>query len=383
MKNFLITGARAPVALDLARNLHHHGHKVYVADSWRFPIARYSKSVTKSLKYRSPRFKFFEFKKDLITFVKQYNIDYVVPTCEEAFYVAQAKPSLSSYTNVFCDDADLLTSLHSKHNVMNLAENCNIKLPQTELITANNLFTIKQNLSSLVLKKEFSRFGNEVWTEPTDALLSTIAIKHENYIAQEKITGDEICSFSVAHQGQLMSHVAYVPRYRLPNSASYYFDPVNHTRIKQFCKSIIKKFNVTGFISFDFINAKDGTYLIECNPRANSGLHLLDKTNFADIIMGNAVKPQLEVSAKMLAYAMKFDALPKALLNRKTGQWKKDYHRGTKVVSTKSDRYWFVPQLLAATEVLTRALFSRVDIKTITTLDIAFDGVMAHESSHA
>lgn len=40
MVSFLITGARAPVALELARNFYSHGHRVILADSLTYPLAR-------------------------------------------------------------------------------------------------------------------------------------------------------------------------------------------------------------------------------------------------------------------------------------------------------------------------------------------------------
>ena len=42
MKRILLTGARAPVTLDLVRHFHRAGHEVYVADSIYLPLARLS-----------------------------------------------------------------------------------------------------------------------------------------------------------------------------------------------------------------------------------------------------------------------------------------------------------------------------------------------------
>ena len=98
MAKFLITGARAPVALELARNLSKDGHTVYIADSLRFPLARCSNFVKKIFRIAAPRLSLSQFKNDLQKIIKDYNIDLLIPTCEEVFYISAIKSSLECIT---------------------------------------------------------------------------------------------------------------------------------------------------------------------------------------------------------------------------------------------------------------------------------------------
>jgi hypothetical protein len=68
MVRFLITGARASVALHLLRLLAGAGHVVHLADSLRHPLA--AASVLQRL-------------------IRDLRIDCVIPTCEEVLYLGQ------------------------------------------------------------------------------------------------------------------------------------------------------------------------------------------------------------------------------------------------------------------------------------------------------
>ena len=46
-QSILLTGARAPITLEMARSFAKQGHKVIVCDSSRLTIARWSNTVTK------------------------------------------------------------------------------------------------------------------------------------------------------------------------------------------------------------------------------------------------------------------------------------------------------------------------------------------------
>ena len=91
--------------------------------------------------------------------------------------------------------------------------------------------------------------------------------------------GRELCSYSIAVNGELRAHAAYEPGYRLARSSSYYFDPVAEPRIESFVERFVRKTAFTGQISFDWIRGADGRLsVIECNPRAISGLHMFERT---------------------------------------------------------------------------------------------------------
>jgi len=51
---------------------------------------------------------------------------------------------------------------------------------------------------------------------------------------------------------------------------------VDDLEITRFVTEFVEKINYTGQISFDFIRSKERLYVIECNPRATSGIHLFE-----------------------------------------------------------------------------------------------------------
>ena len=55
MAKFLLTGARAPVTLELLRNLSRHGHEVYLADSMLYPMAKNSRYLQHYFYIPSPK----------------------------------------------------------------------------------------------------------------------------------------------------------------------------------------------------------------------------------------------------------------------------------------------------------------------------------------
>lgn len=83
MSSILLTGARAPVTLELCRAFAQQGHRVFLADMNLFPIARWSRFVEQYLRIPAPVQEFDAFKQALKELIKRYRIDHLIPTCEE------------------------------------------------------------------------------------------------------------------------------------------------------------------------------------------------------------------------------------------------------------------------------------------------------------
>jgi hypothetical protein len=94
-------------------------------------------------------------------------------------------------------------------------------------------------------------------------------------VAQRFVSGREMCSYAIARDGKLTAHALYEPSWRAGKSSSYYFSAVNRPAIEAFTSNFVASMGYTGQIAFDFIEAVDGRiYVLECNPRATSGVHL-------------------------------------------------------------------------------------------------------------
>ncbi len=115
-----------------------------------------------------------------------------------------------------------------------------------------------------------------------------------NWLAQQYVQGKEVASYSLAQNGQLIAHTCYQANCRAnangangmhqqpeqqqsqQTGASLDFQCVAIPQIVDFVQAVIKQCHYTGQIGFDFIQDQQGQWwVLECNPRATSGIHLL------------------------------------------------------------------------------------------------------------
>ncbi len=376
MARFLITGARAPVALELLRNLSRNGHQVYIADCLDYPLAKNSRYIEKYRRITGPENCLKMFEKDLIYYLKKEKIDYLLPTCEEIFYISFLKSKLSKYCQVLCDDFSLLSKLHSKYSIMELALNCSIKLPATKKINLSYLKSYIDQLHDGVIKKEFGRFGLDVLLSPeNNKIKKFIKSRSGDFVFQEKIVGKEYSTYSIAHKGVLMAHSCYQSIYKFKNSSGFYFKPAEHKKIKQFVLLFIEKYNYSGQIGFDILDNGDDIYLIECNPRATSGAHLLVRENLAACLLGEKKQAYpLTQQPVMISLAMNLIALPRAIITLKLGQWWRDYSLAKDVIVVKNDKPFFLYTLKSLAELLKKSIISRIALRVVATQGIAWNG---------
>jgi predicted ATP-grasp superfamily ATP-dependent carboligase len=321
---FLLTGGRAPVALELARMLAGAGagHRVYVAESLPRHLCRVSRAVAGSFVVPSPREDFAAYVEALVGIVRKYGVDMLIPTCEEVMHVAQGAESLSEYCTLFADSFAKLKRLHSKWAFIRRAEELGFQVPATKLITSSAEWLAAAEHASvrdgLVLKPVFSRFAAKVVViEPQKAGkrpwrgAAPEVTAANSWIAQQYISGRQLCTYAIVHGGTAVAHAAYEARYTAGRGACVQFQPLEHPAAVDWVNRFVKLERFTGQIAFDFIETADGTlYPLECNPRATSGLHLLRDTPGMDMAfaapdkLGGKVLVAAEEAKAMIAPAM-------------------------------------------------------------------------------
>lgn len=280
-KNILVTGGRAPVTLDLGRLLKNHNHgKLIVADSLKYFLSQASAVFSEKYSIRPPNPNSQNFADDLIAIIKKENIDFLIPTCEEVFFISKHKDAISRHCTVFCDDLAKMLKLHHKSTFIEQAEDCTVSLPQT--FTVNSQREIEKFLPKShdwVFKPAYSRFAENALLRPNREVLRHLNFNPKNpWVAQEFIDGTELCSYSIAINGKITAHQTYIPQYKVGLGAGMYFEICANKKIDNFVKNFVEKHNYTGHIGFDFIQKNnDQMYVIECNPRATSGIHFIDK----------------------------------------------------------------------------------------------------------
>jgi len=267
----LITCPRAPVSIEWIRIFSRAGHHVTLVDSVSFPIAKYYKK-TKFIKIASPRLDFENYEKEMKELVAK--ADWVIPNCEDIFFLSRVRDAMDTETFFFMPKSSLLFELHHKFNFFKHL-NEEVKFPKTKLINDKNQIEIDKNT---ILKPVFSRFGRSVIREVTKENLKDIEVsKAYPWVQQERIVGEAICNYALILNGEVLAHVAYRPKYLLNEAAATYFEPFIDERLEKFIEKFAKESNYTGQVAFDFIDDGANLYVLECNPRATSGLHILSE----------------------------------------------------------------------------------------------------------
>lgn len=375
MKKVLITGSRNIVALDFSRALSDHGHIVYIADTWHFPMVKNQVGIHTYFKIPSPRFSLTNYLSSLITIITEHEIDVIIPMCEEAFYISAIKAKLSCHCDVFTPDFSLMRRLHDKLDIMRLASNCGIRTPQTTLLKSKEQFEAL-NPDEIIVKARFSRFGHHV-------LNGTVAVKQldtllvqGNYIVQQKIFGKEYCTYALAKAGKVLCQTVYDPVYRLPHSAAMYFQPHSHPKIAMFVSAFVKKHCITGQIGFDIIDDGNEIYLIECNPRGNSGIHCLHNTDFGSLLFQDKIidpKNNTEQPV-MLGYAMWLIMLPRMLFTGRLTEWRHAMKQARNVLRHHRYRFLSFSGLATIAELLWLMLKNKQSFRMASTNDIEWNG---------
>lgn len=382
MKTVLVTGARSPAALEICRGLQASGSRVVAADSLYFPICRFSNAVDRCVQISPPRQNPKGFIEDLNRIVANEKVDIIIPTCEEVFHLALHQKEIDCA--IFSGDIAQLSWFHDKYRFLQAARGHGISIPKTKLLTTrSSMLEIAETqvlegerTEALVFKRVFSRFAEGTLIKPVLRQLDNIHPTEQNtYIAQEFIPGEEFCCYAIAVDGKPKAISIYKPIYRAGRGAGIYFQPESRPEIEAFVRSFVSGHSFTGQISFDFIATAGGpTYVIECNPRATSGVHLLNHDTDWNGMFGIGLEdenhchsPQkrpVMVALAMLIYGLK-NARPHAFIH--------DWKRAKDVAFRRRDFLPAVGQLATMTEFLMRAVKHSVSPLAATTHDIEWN----------
>lgn len=405
--SILVLGGRAPACLEWARVLHELGYCVHVADSVSPFLAQYSNKVSHCHVLPAPAFAFDDWQASLHGIVSTHNIQLIIPTCEEVFYLAKACTSQPLQQRAWTADINTLMQLHNKYAFYELINQFNqpICVPKSHLLSAqsgnqvshqqvlvflthlypdlakyyNDISTISDMTNTVeanvdvndyssranrtnrsnhallntpcdwVLKPCLSRFATRTLIRPTlTETLAALFNQHKqqdcmvflqqlasdtktqttktskktpcssaiygsvsdipltnSWLAQTYIQGTEFASYSIAQQGQLVAHNCYQASCRVQTKkqankkaneqanhlnhfsqasqqtgASLDFECLDVPTVAQFVAALVARLGYTGQLGFDFIKDAAGIYwVLECNPRATSGIHLLASDN--------------------------------------------------------------------------------------------------------
>ncbi|WP_138500198.1 ATP-grasp domain-containing protein [Nostoc sp. PA-18-2419] len=283
-KNILISGAKMTKALQLARSFHNAGHRVVLLETHKYWLSghRFSQAVDKFYTVPAPQENPERYTQALIDIIKQENIDVYIPVTSPvgSYYDSLAKPSLSEYCEVFHFDADITQKLDDKFELAETARSLGLSVPKSFKITSaeqvlnfdfsgeSRKYILKSIPYDSVRRLDLTKLPCAT-PEETAAFVKSLPISPEkSWIMQEFIPGKEFCTHSTVRDGELRLHCCCES-----SAFQVNYENVENSQIREWVRHFVKELKLTGQISFDFIQAEDGTvYAIECNPRTHSAI---------------------------------------------------------------------------------------------------------------
>lgn len=310
----LVTLASTPTGLFIVRRLHELGYKVTVVDSHTHSFPSYSNGVSKRLIAPSLYYDPHGFAKAVIAELQREKYDLYFPVLECGFLMSYYKDIIQKYTKMVTMPYSDITFAHNKSAMRSYAEQTGVRMPLTEAPDSlKQAYRILEKLDSpVVIKPQVAcnAHGQKVILDTKNAvweygqLVKKYGLENELPIIQQHIKGTLVSTVNLAVDGQVRGNVVFRALRTVPTSGgtSSYRETITSQEAEFFDARLIKHFNWTGFISFDYMEeASTGKlYLIDCNPRIAPG-----------VILGNYAGVDLIGAFTELAKGNEIPTLPK------------------------------------------------------------------------
>jgi predicted ATP-grasp superfamily ATP-dependent carboligase len=282
-QTILISGGKMTKALQLARSFHNAGHRVILVETHKYWLTghRYSWAVDRF--YTIPNPQTDEYSQALLKIVQQEKVNIYVPVCSPvaSYYDAEVKRVLSPHCTVMHVDVETLQRLDDKYEFATAAEALGLRVPKSYRITnpqqvidfdfsdAQRPYIIKSIPYDSVRRLDLTKLPCATEAE-TAAFVKSLPISESKpWIMQEYIPGQEFCTHSTIRDGHLQLHCCCKS-----SAFQVNYQKVERPDIENWIRQFAKSLNLTGQVSFDFIQAADDgeIYAIECNPRTHSAI---------------------------------------------------------------------------------------------------------------
>jgi predicted ATP-grasp superfamily ATP-dependent carboligase len=306
-KTILVSGGKMTKALQLARSFHRAGHRVILVEYHKYWLTghRFSWDIDRFYTVPKPQAK--DYIDSLLEIVQRESIDVYVPVCSPiaSYYDALAKKVLSDHCEVMHIDPNEVQKLDDKFEFSAIATSLNLSVPDSYCITDSQQvldFDFSQHSQKYILKSILydSVRRLDLTQLPCNSLAETKAFienlpisKNNPWIMQAFISGQEYCTHSTVRNGELRMHCCC-----RSSAFQINYEMVEHPEIEAWVRKFVSSLNLTGQVSFDFIEASDGKiYAIECNPRTHSAITMF--YNHPDVAkaylekepLANAIQP--------------------------------------------------------------------------------------------
>jgi hypothetical protein len=362
----LLTGARAPATLELARLACRAGHEVHVADSVGWHICRGSRLIARHHRIPAPRTQRAACVTALNAITERFDIECIVPTCEELFHLAAVRSELRA--RVTTDALPVLRRLHDKWTFLDAAHAAGLVAPRSTLLqSAADLVAL--SAGEYILKPRFSRFATRtvVWRRG-DPVPDAIGADADAWIAQERLAGATLCTWSIVHRGRVLVHAAYgVNATAGERGAAIDFTGVAHAGARRWVERFAATHQLSGQFAFDFIDGPAGLLAIECNPRLTSGVHLFrDDPSIVASLLAPDTWPHAHVIEPPAGRRFR-SRLALLMYGHRAVD-------GAGLLDARDDPWPQRLQVLSWAHLLVRAAWHRTDPRLLSTRDIEWNG---------
>jgi predicted ATP-grasp superfamily ATP-dependent carboligase len=280
-----------PVALDEIRKFGRLGHRMFASDTFAGAPGSHSRFVAKTLVTPSPRYDPISFLLALRRFIADEHIELVVPSFEEVFYMARHPQLLGADVGLFASDFATLAMLHDKVRFLSLATSLGLAVPRHLPVTdRDQLRAATKEFGRFFARPVYSRGGVLLYTN-AGPLAGAVQIDecHPSpaapWIVQEFVHGEDVCSFSIAHDGHIAAHSTYVHPRTIEHAGGIVFESIVEPEGLTITRRIAEACCYTGQLSLDFMRTPAGLVLIECNPRPTSGCYIMPDGMFVEAVL--------------------------------------------------------------------------------------------------
>jgi hypothetical protein len=105
------------------------------------------------------------------------------------------------------------------------------------------------------------------------------------WIVQTFVDGVDLCSFSVAQEGRVIAHCAYVHPLEIEHGGGIVFESIDDPETLEVVQEIVAATGYHGQIGMDFRRDGRRLRLLECNPRPTAGVHLATDEAVVEAVM--------------------------------------------------------------------------------------------------
>jgi predicted ATP-grasp superfamily ATP-dependent carboligase len=267
-----------PFAVDEIHKLGETGNVVTAADTFAASPGSHSRFATRHVEVPAPTQETEAFVDAVAALIDRYEIDWVLPAFEEVFYLAAHRDRLTGAGELFFPDLATLQRVHDKVSFTELCRD--LGLPVAETITVTSRDELDDALGRWdhwFARAAFGRGGLDIVTNTGPLAEETSPddihpTEDDPWLVQEFLRGEDRCSWSVVHHGEVALHSTYRHPLTIDDRGGIVFESVTPPETLEAASRIVAELGWHGQISFDYLVTDDGVHhMVECNPRPTAG----------------------------------------------------------------------------------------------------------------